>query len=99
MLTPTMETITELQENGYRHASFLPDGKVAGIQRMLFTFGLCCGIHREGNLLFHDYRYCYEHEADAIAALSEWDGKGDPPGPWIKLKGARVERLGPGALL
>jgi hypothetical protein len=61
---------------------------------MMFTTGLMVGLDELG----YAYRYCYEHQADAAAALAAWDGQGDPPGPWIKIKGhPDGERLGPGA--
>ena len=34
----------------------------------------------------YDARYCYPIERDALHDLREWDGKGDPPGDWIKEK-------------
>jgi len=40
-------------------------------------------------------RYCYEHAADARAALMAWDGNGHPSGPWIKCKGAGIDLLNP----
>jgi hypothetical protein len=47
---------------------------------MLYTWGLFYGMtadSREG-------RYCFSCLTEAKAALSEWDGMGDPPGDWIK---------------
>jgi hypothetical protein len=38
-------------------------------------------------------RYCYEHPIEALNACLIWDGKGDPPGLWIKQK--PEERLNP----
>jgi len=40
-------------------------------------------------------RYCYEHQLAARAALLAWDGRGHPPGPWIKCKGAGIDLLNP----
>lgn len=39
-------------------------------------------------------RFCYEHSIDAVLAVQDWDGQGDPPGPWLKQK--PEDRLGPG---
>lgn len=57
---------------------------------MLYTTGLFVGLDRMG----WRTRFCYEHKVDAVAALDAWDGRGDPPGPWIKEKPS--DRLGPG---
>lgn len=58
----------------------------------VYTTGLFVGLTDIG----YDRRYCYEHAKDAIVAVLTWDGRGDPPGPWIKEKPG--DRLGPGAL-
>lgn len=71
----------------------LPDGRWAAVVAMIYTWGLCVDM----TVTSYAYRYCYAKEADAVAALRAWDGRGDPPGPWIKLKGLGVDRLGPGA--
>lgn len=73
-------------------------GVVYGVCPMAYTYGLCVGVGAYG----YAYRYCYERKIDAVIAMKAWagDGHGDPPGPWIKLKGHQSgERLGPGALL
>lgn len=80
-----------LNENGYTHIKAMQDGTCCAIQRQLFTVGLFVGITRGG----WQRRYCYEREYDAREALIQWDGTGDPPGPWIKEKPS--DRLGPGA--
>jgi hypothetical protein len=83
-----------LELAGYSRVRKLDDGKWIGVMRMLYTTGLCYGLAPEG----YEWRYCYEHAADALLALEEWDGAGDPPGPWLKVKGHPAgERLGPGA--
>ena len=69
----------------------LPTGVNAGIQDMVYTAGLFVGMDENG----YRTRYCYATRAQAEAALNAWDGKGDPPGPWIKQK--PEDRLGPGA--
>ena len=66
------------------------------VQSMLFTAGLFVGLDARG----YRIRYCYPNLAAAIAALSRWDGRGFPPGPWIKekgrmLNGAAVDRSNP----
>lgn len=76
---------------GFQSLREMPDGRIAGLQRMIFTVGLFVGLSD----VLYDQRYCYEYHADALKALETWDGTGDPPGPWIKEK--VTERLGPGA--
>lgn len=84
-----------LTEMGYNCVSLLPVTKEwAGVMPMLYTTGLFVGLNEWGYRL----RYCYEKYGDARAALFEWDGSGDPPGPWIKAKGDKGgDRNGPGA--
>lgn len=80
-----------LNENGYTHIKAMQDGTVCALQKQLFTTGIIVGINRHG----WSRRYCYEREYDAREALIQWDGVGDPPGPWVKEKPS--DRLGPGA--
>ena len=78
----------------YPSAKQLPTGEWAAVHDFYVTAGIVVGI------ALHDgsyrSRYCYEHRHEAEAALAQWDGTGDPPGPWIKQK--PEERLGPGAI-
>jgi hypothetical protein len=83
--------VARLNSEGYTRCIVLPTGELAGIHEMLFTWGIFVGLDDIG----WRSRFCYEHKQDAIAALDKWDGKGDPPGPWIKEKPS--DRLGPGA--
>jgi hypothetical protein len=64
---------------------------VCGIKRFNFTTALVVGLDATG----YQRRYCYEHEADARAALLQWTGDGHPGGPWIKCKGAGIDLLNP----
>lgn len=73
-----------LQANGYKFAHRLPTGEIAGIMPMIYTVGLFVGLDETG----YRTRFCYPTFADAALALLEWNGSGDPPGPWIKEKGA-----------
>lgn len=82
-----------LNANGYTKLKVMEDGTVCALQKQLFTVALVVGLDRTG----YRYRYCYEREYDASEALVQWDGAGDPPGPWIKVKGDGPDRLGPGA--
>lgn len=88
---PEPTFIEWLNENGYTHIKAMPDGTMCALQRQLFTTALMVGLDRVG----YKRRYCYERMADAREALVQWDGAGDPPGPWVKEKPS--DRLGPGA--
>lgn len=70
---------------GYEAAKELPDGRVIGLFPFLFTTGLVVDIDERGN--YNGGRYCYAKRHEALQALMQWDGVGDPPGPWIKHKG------------
>jgi len=85
--------IVALEAIGYEAVRRLPDGRLAGVSRLLFTFSLHVGLAEED----YEGRYCYERMADALEACAAWDGRGDPPGPWIKAKGfPGGDRIGPG---
>lgn len=81
------DLIKLLEIEGFTHIRVI-DGKICGIKRFIFTTGLVVGL----NKISYDGRFCYEHHSDAVAALNEWDGNGDPSGDWIKYKGIGGER-------
>ena len=83
-------TAEEIIALGYEAPRQLPTGKWAALGRFLFTTGLVVGIDQSG----YRTRFCYPSREDAALALKEWDGQGDPPGLWIKEKGA-YERSNP----
>lgn len=87
------EFAAHLNRMGYSELRELPDGRVIGLQGMLYTTGLFVGLDR----MSYAYRYCYENYALAQTAFERWDGTDHPPGPWIKRKGLDPEILGPGA--
>lgn len=74
--------LDDLSHEGYENLRVLPDGTTIGTQRMMFTTGLFVGL----TLIGYRTRYCYAEEGAAVAACRTWDGKGDPPGLWIKQK-------------
>lgn len=88
-MTTAPLTHTDLLAAGYMLPRQLPTGEWAALQKQLFTTGLFIVDSR------HTWRtrWCYERKIDAMLALAKWDGKGDPPGPWIKQK--PQERLNP----
>lgn len=85
-------TESEIIAEGYCCPKRLPNGEWAAIMPFMFTTGLIVGLHGCG----YRTRFCYEHFADALNALTEWDGVDLPPGMWIKQKPEEV--LGPGAV-
>ena len=90
------DLVAYLNAAGYAPCIVLPTGEIAGVMPMIFTTGLFVGLTSDA----WRTRYCYERREDAVAALDAWDGRDDPPGPWIKVKGhPGGERLGPGALM
>lgn len=65
---------------GYIALRTLPDGRVAGVRRLLFHYTMHVGIDEWG----YEERYCYACILDALSDLGAWDGRGDPPGRWHK---------------
>tara|TARA_R110000868_G_scaffold217359_3_gene467438 strand:+ start:1819 stop:2088 length:270 start_codon:yes stop_codon:yes gene_type:complete len=76
-------TTQQVEEFGFTHVKEI-NGVFYAICRFIFTTGLVVGIDEIG----YESRYCYLNHVDAVKALEEWDGIGDPPGNWIKQKGA-----------
>lgn len=56
----------------------LPDGRVIGVRRLMYTWSLMIDIDWAG----YATRYCYERFDQAVLGFLDWDGKGDPPGGW-----------------
>lgn len=84
-------TAGDIADLGYFGVKPAKSGEWLGLQKMLFTTGLFV-IDADGS--GWRTRFCYEHSIDAAMALLEWNGEGDPPGPWIKEKPS--DRPGPG---
>lgn len=84
------EFVKDMETNGYTHVKLMASGEIAALLPMIGSMGLFMGLDEVG------YRcwYSYPNDADATAAIDKWDGRGDPPGPWIKQKG-RDLLLGP----
>lgn len=75
-----------LEKEGYYNLKNIPNKGICGLRRFLFTTGLCYGIDEYS----HAVRYCYQTNADAVEAIEEWDGNGDPKDEnWIKHKGTK----------
>lgn len=84
-------TKEQFEELGYIVVRQLQDGRWIGVIRMIFTTGLCIGLHAHG----YSGRYCYDRLYDAVEAAKTYTGEGDPSGPWIKYKGHNGERSHP----
>lgn len=80
-----------LREIGYSEARLLPGRGWCGLMRMMYTTGLFYGLDQ----CSYKGRYCYHSWLEAVEALRNWDGQGDPPGEWIKEKPS--DRHGPGS--
>lgn len=79
-----------LSTNGYTEIRSLND-QLCAVRQFNYTFALVVGLDEAG----YERRYCYEHHADAQAALLAWDGHQHPSGPWIKCKGGGIDILNP----
>jgi hypothetical protein len=77
-----------LESQGYYNLKEIPNVGLCGLYRFAFTTGLVIGLQPIG----YNGRYCYPLHADAVKALNEWNGHGDPSGEWIKYKGVGGER-------
>ena len=83
-----------LERQGYKCVRQMKDRRWIGLDcTFIYTTGLVVGLNEFG----YDYRYCYEKYRDALIAVSQYEGEGDPIGPWIKRKGEGGEKMGPGA--
>jgi len=88
ILTPHLKSF--LASEGYTSLRVL-EGNVCGLHEFAFTTGLMVGLSESS----YERRYCFEHAADAIKAIDNWNGKDHPGGPWIKCKGTGIDLLNP----
>ena len=52
------------------------DGRLCAIARMAYTFALLIDVDETG----YSRRFCYESLQDAVRALNNWSGVGEPSG-------------------
>lgn len=71
--------VPELLRNGYLMASILPDGSVAGMQRMLTTVGLFLGVTPWG----FESRFCFRDPGLALARFALLQSEDDIPAGWL----------------
>lgn len=74
-LTEALKLQLELAD-GYKEIRELPGRGICAVQRFIYTSGIVSGIDEWG----YEGRWCYKTMADAVAALREWNGEGDPGG-------------------
>lgn len=86
LLTEDMREM--LTRKGYVHLREVPGRGVCGVFRFIYTWGLCWGLDGGG----YRGRYCYGGQMEAMVALEQWSGEGDPREGWIKYKGEGGER-------
>jgi len=79
-----MNLIEFLESEGYTEIREIEGRGLCGLKHFMFTTGLVYGMTK----IEYEGRYCFERFSDAKEALNNWDGKGDPTGPWIKHKGS-----------
>ena len=73
----------QLEVHGYENIRQLEDGRWIGTYKLMFTTGLFVGLDDIG----YACRYCFEDYDDACESVKQWNGRGHPPGNWIKRKG------------
>lgn len=69
------------------------DEHIVVVYRFIYNDRVCFG--RKDDPWGHDRAFCFPQDGSAFTAATEWDGTGDPPGPWIKEVG--TDRYGPGS--
>jgi hypothetical protein len=77
----TAQDVEALGDGMYSHARLLPTGEWGIVAQHLYTYSIAI-VDKQSMLR----RWCFELKHHAVDALSNWDGRGDPPGPWIKAK-------------
>lgn len=88
-----MDEIPELWRDVFVCVREVPGQGLCGVQRFIYTCGLLTRMSFDGPAYNYRARYCYPLASEALRALSEWDGKGDPPGEWIKEKVSERMRI------
>lgn len=66
--------------DGYTYFRVYPNGRSAAIVRFLFSSAIVDNIQGYGMTLTYQNRWCYKSYVDAIGALNDWDGEGEPEG-------------------
>lgn len=72
MIDPELADI--LRDNGYRELREVEGRGVCGLQRFLYTVGVCVGLDKTG----YRGRFCFDTWSNASLFLKEWDGETMP---------------------
>lgn len=88
-----MIEVPELWRDAFLVVREIPGRGLCGLQHFIYTCGLLTNMRFDGVSYAYDARYCYPLLGDALCALREWDGKGDPPGDWVKEKVSERSRV------
>jgi hypothetical protein len=95
MTTEQEQVIEFLKSEGYGNLRVIEGQGICGTLDYVTTRGICCDMTE----MSPGHRYCYQNRAEANKALEAWNGKGHPPGNWIKHKGVQdgwgVDELNP----
>lgn len=86
-------TMADLLHRDYLSYRITPEGVGCGVKADWPLAYLDLGVRLDGT----DVRYSFGSVAEAIHAMSEWDGKGDPPGAWLRKVVNGVITVGPGS--
>lgn len=80
-----------VDENGYIVRKRAENGREVGIMPFLWTWAIIADITETG----YEERWCYHELVDALHALDEWSGEGEPQG-WHRHpnSGRRVDEKG-----
>lgn len=69
-------------EHGYLAGREIGGGLWMCVAPMIFTYRVM--VCDPGSVYDHA---CYERLSDALEAYEQWDGQGQPPGPYTRYKG------------
>lgn len=86
------EYLDFLREQHYIEPRILPTGKWAAILPLFYTHAIVTG--EVGDVEGYSDRWCYDYGLAALAALTVWDGEGEPKG-WHRhpSTGRRIARV------
>lgn len=73
-----LELFDPCDQHGYFARRVLPDGRMLGCLRLIYTTKLVVAS-RVGSYTYDD-GWCYDGPLRAVAAMAEWDGEGEPDG-------------------
>lgn len=83
--------MAQLEREGFYNVRQLACGLTA-LRDYVHTTDIVVGIRGTA----YAGRYSYPESQSARDALNQWDGTGDPSGPWLKYKAPDELRIGPG---